>query len=241
MLRLLVLFISLVFSSVSNATDFVYRVDSRPPDTIFRDGFNSHGDNLNLQQHIRGYSCAAGSRDSAFIATTTNIDETYSIARQYFSSSTFTGRMYRYRIRADTNYYHLEPSVQYLEQEGVPFTPMEHAMMRLQSEVVAVQRIAPENIQEVTELVYDRNTSMVSEGNSSSNSQYENISTVINPGIIPALPTPTTSARQRLNAFGALLTACFSLKGVNQGDRYKMSDYTMTFYDAGSVINSMLQ
>lgn len=241
MCRLLILLILLVFSGVSNATDFVYRVDSRPPDVIFRDGFHSHGSNLNLQQHIRGYSCVGGSRDSAFIATTTNIDSTYSIARQFFSSSTFTGRLYRYRIRADINYYHLEPSVQFLEREGVQFTPIEHAMMRLQSEVVAMQTITPYNIEEAVELVYDRNTSMVNEGDSFSNSRYDNIPTLINPSIIPALPIPTSSARQRINAFGALLTACFSLKGVNQGDRHKMLNYDLPFYDARPVINSILQ
>lgn len=34
---------------------------------IFRDGFASHGNNRNLQQHIRDDSCASGSRDSTIL------------------------------------------------------------------------------------------------------------------------------------------------------------------------------
>lgn len=56
-----------MFSDYASAVDFVYRVDSRPSDVIFRDGFASHGNNRNLQQHIRDDSCASGSRDSTIL------------------------------------------------------------------------------------------------------------------------------------------------------------------------------
>lgn len=229
-------------SRASNAVDFVYRVDSRPPNVIFRDGFSSHGYNLNLQQHIRGDSCAAGSRDSAFIATTTDLNDTYRTARQYYSMSYFTGTLYRYRIRADNNYYHLEPSVQYLESYGVQFSHIERVMMRLQSEVVAMQTVTPYNIIDAVELNFNRYDSTVSDGNSFSNSRYEDRPTGINPGIIPALPTPQSSFRQRINAFGSLLTACFALRGVERSDRNKMIDYDfMPFFDAAPVIKSMIK
>lgn len=57
----------LVFFGHSGAVDFVYRVDSRPSEVIFRDGFASHGNNRNLQQHIRDDSCVSGSRDSTIL------------------------------------------------------------------------------------------------------------------------------------------------------------------------------
>lgn len=53
MIKKVILFL-VFFSGYASAVDFVYRVDSRPPDEIFRDGFRSHGANRNLQQHIRG-------------------------------------------------------------------------------------------------------------------------------------------------------------------------------------------
>ncbi|QPD20849.1 pertussis toxin subunit [Salmonella sp. SJTUF14154] len=40
---------------------------SRPSEVIFRDGFASHGNNRNLQQHIRDDSCVSGSRDSTIL------------------------------------------------------------------------------------------------------------------------------------------------------------------------------
>lgn len=75
-MKTFIFFIFTLLSFNTDAVQFVYRVDSRPPDVVFREGFRSHGANRNLQQHVRGDSCAAGSRDSAFIATTADINET---------------------------------------------------------------------------------------------------------------------------------------------------------------------
>ncbi|HDX6426021.1 TPA: pertussis toxin-like subunit ArtA, partial [Escherichia coli] len=144
--RFLFAFIFIFVSNSTFAIQYVYRVDGRPPDVVFRDGFRSHGNNRNLQQHIRGDSCAAGSRDSAFIATTTDINETYNIARQYFSNSLFHGRLYRYRIRANNIFYPLGPSVNLLTSRGVEFSRFERMMMAEQREIVAVNHIPTENI-----------------------------------------------------------------------------------------------
>lgn len=241
MIKKLILFLAF-FSGYAGAVDFVYRVDSRPPDVIFRDGFGSHGNNRNLQQHIRGDSCAAGSRDSNYIATTSNIGETYNVARQYYSSSTFSGRMYRYRIRADNSFYSLQPSVDYIESRGIHFNHFERLMMRLQSEYVAVNSIPVENIQEAVELVYDRNTSQVRDGPGTSNSRYLRVSTESNPGVIPNLPVPQVSTRERISAFGTLISACFSMRGVNRHDSRERSvtpDF-IPFYDARGVLTEVL-
>ncbi|MFV2489144.1 pertussis toxin-like subunit ArtA, partial [Escherichia coli] len=76
----------------------------------------------NLHQHLRGDSCAAGSRDSSFSATTTSLIETYNIARQYYSSSGFHGCFYRFRFMANIFFYAFDPSVIYLTQRGVTFS-----------------------------------------------------------------------------------------------------------------------
>ncbi|WP_416221795.1 scabin-related ADP-ribosyltransferase [Salmonella enterica] len=231
-----------VYSSFSSAVDFVYRVDSRPPDVIFRDGFSAHGNNRSLQQHIRGDSCAAGSRDSNYIATTSDLNEALNTARVYYSSSTFSGRLYRYRIRADNTFYSLEPSVAYLESHDIQFNHFERAMMRLQSEYVAVSSIPIENIQEAVELIYDRNTSHVREGPGTSNPHYLRVSTVSNPGVIPNLPVPQLSTRERISAFGTLISACFSMRGVNHPDSREngVSPDFMPFYDARPLIEQII-
>ncbi|EAO9460667.1 pertussis toxin subunit [Salmonella enterica] len=110
---------------------------------------------------MRGDSCAAGSRDSNYIAIISDINEAYNIARLYYSRATFSGRLYRYRIRADNSFYSLSPSVAYIESRGIQFGHFERVMMWLQSEYAYVNSIPIENIQEAVELVYDGNTSMV--------------------------------------------------------------------------------
>ncbi len=228
------------FSITSHAVEFVYRVDSRPPDVIFRDGFTAHGSNRNLQQHIRGDSCAAGSRDSAFIATTSDINETYNIARQYYSSSLFHGVMYRYRIRADENFYSLAPSVSYLSRRGVSFNSFEQIMMHEQSELVAVEMIPTENIVEAVQLNYDRFNSVVTDGVGTSNARYVSLRTESNSGVIPDLPVPQVSVRDRISAFGSLLTVCFSLRGVNRDrDNREIID-SVSFFDARLVISDLI-
>jgi len=236
-----VMFFFILLSGSANAVDFVYRVDSRPPSEIFRDGFRSHGNNRNLQQHLRGDSCAAGSRDSAFIATTTSLSETYNIARQYYSSSTFRGTLYRYRIRANSTFFSIQPSVNYLTERGVTFTGFEQIMMREQNEIVAIERIPIGNIADAVELTYDRLSGRVSDGAGTSNARYISISTISNPGIIPNLVVPTVSIRDRINVFGSLISACFSLKGVRRDELNKRSNYYESeFYDARGVLETML-
>lgn len=239
MKRLFIFFLWLIITPGYTA-EFVYRVDSRPPDVVFRDGFRAHGENRNLQQHIRGDSCAAGSRDSAFIATTSDINETYNIARQYYSSSTFTGVLYRYRIRADRFFYPLSPSVQYLTSRGVTFSRFEQVMMREQSEVVGVRLIEPANIVEAVQLNYNRMTGQVSDGAGTSNAGYINIETQANTGVIPNIPIPQVSVRERINAFGSLLTACFSLRGINRSRDVRIDFDPIQFYDARGVFNRVI-
>ncbi len=240
MIKKVILFL-VFFSGYASAVDFVYRVDSRPPDEIFRDGFRSHGANRNLQQHIRGDSCAAGSRDSAFIATTSSLSETYSIARQYYSGSRFRGTLYRYRIRANNIFYSIQPSVNYLTSRGVTFSGFEEVMMREQNEIIALEHIPIENIVEAVELTYDRDSSRVSDGPGTSNARYVSISSSSNPGVIPELVIPTVSVRERISAFGSLISACFSLKGVRRGDEnMKYNYYEMEFYDARGVLKELL-
>lgn len=242
--NMLRLFLSLLlsFSWHANAIDFVYRVDSRSPEEIFHDGFRSHGNNRNLQQHLRGDSCAAGSRDSAFIATTTSLIETYNIARQYYSSSSFHGRLYRYRIRANNIFYSIQPSVNYISRHGVSFSGFEQIMMREQNEIVAVGYIPTENIVDAVELTYDRFNSRVSDGPGISNARYIPASTFVNPGIIPDLEIPSVSVRERINAFGSLISACFALKGV-RNDRLdnRGTYYDVYFYDARSVLSDLFK
>ncbi|UGA36174.1 hypothetical protein JOS77_16955 [Chromobacterium haemolyticum] len=75
---LLCFLVSLLFSSFSFSQPVsrswpvskVYRADSRPPEDVFKNGFSAWGININFNAHVLGLSGSSGSRDSAFIPTT---------------------------------------------------------------------------------------------------------------------------------------------------------------------------
>ena len=166
------------------------------------------------------------------------MSETRSIARQFLSSSlTSRNRYYRYQIRPDTNYYPLRPSVEHLERNGVAFNQIEHMMMEDQNEVVAMLFIDTSNIMSAVEMIYDRNTSTVSEGRTLMNPFYQDLDTNLRNSIIPALPTPNRSANRITQVFGYLIPACLSLGGVK---RYRKEEHNVKFYNAESMINTFL-
>ncbi|EOG2932182.1 typhoid-like toxin S-CDT ADP-ribosylating subunit PltA, partial [Salmonella enterica] len=90
-------------------------------------------------------------------------------------------------------------------------------------------------------LVYDSATGLVKDGVSTMNSSYLGLSTTSNPGVIPFLPEPQTYTQQRIDAFGPLISSCFSIGSVCQSHRGQRADvYNMSFYDARPVIELIL-
>ncbi|EAA9302559.1 pertussis-like toxin subunit ArtA [Salmonella enterica] len=240
-MKKLILLTFIIASFDIYAIDFVYRVDPNPPDVIFRDGFSLLGYNRDLQQLISGRSCAGGSSDSRYIATTSDINKIYAIARAYYSHSKFKGNLYRYKIRADSNFYSLTPSVNYLESQGGHFNAYEKSMIRLQSEYVSTLSILPENIQKAVALVYDSSTGQIKDGTGTINTDYVSISSVSNPGVIPFLPEPQANTQQRIDALGSLISSCFSIYSVCQTHRGQKTEvYKMPFYDARPVIQFII-
>ncbi|MFP1463133.1 hypothetical protein ACLB1E_23660 [Escherichia coli] len=75
-----------------------------------------------------------------------------------------------------------------------------------------MEHIPGENIVEAVELTYDRFNSQVSDGPGTTNARYVPDPRSVNPGVIPQLVVPTVSVRERINAFGSLISACFALR-----------------------------
>ncbi|MDR5777688.1 MULTISPECIES: hypothetical protein [unclassified Caballeronia] len=231
----------LVGTTNVSATDFLYRVDSRPPEQIFSSGFESHGDNWDLVQHLNGDSCVSGSRDSAYVAMTGGVDETRRIARQYYSSSAFHGTLYRYEIRADENYYRLRVSVDYLISRGVSFTPIQRLMLDMQEEYVA-HRVASENIRSAVPLIYDVRTSEVRDGEGLSNPNFLDIESNFNRGVIDRLPEPAPRLRHRVLAFANLISACFATSAVHRPDDLtdRGARFEVPFFDADALFGELI-
>ena len=96
------------------APKFVYRIDSRPPEQIFRDGFASWGTNFDFFSHIMGYtldSSLPSHLRSIYISTTDSIDAAlrFFISKLSFRKSKgeqiSQTRWYVYEIRADEGFY----------------------------------------------------------------------------------------------------------------------------------------
>ncbi|CAI1891479.1 NAD-dependent ADP-ribosyltransferase [Serratia ficaria] len=93
----------------SQAIELVYRSDQRAPEGIYREGFHALGENDNMLTHVEGESCISGTRDSAFVATTTSY-----IFAERFSWDVRVGEpFWVYSIRPTNNFYSVFSSLIY--------------------------------------------------------------------------------------------------------------------------------
>ncbi|MFC5720019.1 alpha/beta hydrolase [Streptomyces gamaensis] len=126
----------------------LYRVDTRPPAEVFRDGFSSYGKDLDLEKHARGATTignASQARSSGFVSTTSN--RAFAIR---FSEQLLAGRptVYLYEIVPNRSFYNLRSSLQ--AKGGVDTSLVDHA--QAQGEWVATGRIPPDHIKSATPL-----------------------------------------------------------------------------------------
>ncbi|AZE54600.1 hypothetical protein C4K03_2445 [Pseudomonas synxantha] len=138
---------------------FVWRLDRRPPDVIFPNGFGSWGTNTDVFAHISGNSCVnvpPAERNSAFISTTAN--NPWAILAVSAWTRQFPGEvMYLYRIRADINFYNGERSLRAYEtrypQAGV--TPINYIPSQQANEYIALMQIQTTHIEEAVGYRFD--------------------------------------------------------------------------------------
>lgn len=126
--------------------DNVYRVDTRPPNEIFQNGFTSHGNDYNLWQHQSG---GAFLENSGYISTT----QRPGAATQFLTPSTGqngflneNGVLYQYR---QGQVYHIEPTGNMVHLPSQQMTGNLQDTYSAQEEWAAVHHIDPQNIQGV--------------------------------------------------------------------------------------------
>jgi len=137
-------------------TGYLYRIDSRGPDTIFAHGFIAPGTSLNLLAHIEAGSNQSGSQ-SNFISVTTDahLAATYALRLSYESSvqtQSPTGPpIYVYRIRSSSDFYQASMSLInfYSAYSFRHRLPSALNVASRQAEWVTTSHILPELIQEV--------------------------------------------------------------------------------------------
>ncbi|MBJ7262962.1 MAG: hypothetical protein JHC61_04135 [Burkholderiaceae bacterium] len=210
----LLLFFSALVPTVAQAqsapnTGVLYRMDTRPPEVIFRTGFSSWGTNDNLAEHASGESCSRsagqlGARSSAFVATTSNPEFARRLARVAVTL-TPTGRTYIYTIRSNDNMYNLAESLRaYVPQQRTLAAIAAH-----QSEWSAYRQIRGEDIVSVT--IYRRGYPADYRSNPNYQQQRPHINRgVFMPGVRPQ-DSPPQIAFHRFNAL--MVTLCMTAFG----------------------------
>ncbi|MEE8659249.1 NAD-dependent ADP-ribosyltransferase [Acetobacteraceae bacterium EV16G] len=151
---------ALVFFSFSCANALpvkkVFRAESRPPSDVFASGFTSWGDNINVNAHVLGLSGGRGSRDSAFIPTTSNPDIAHRFAIDLLNVAS-GATSYIYNIRPDANFYSASTSIYNIYEHATPprrVSDQMRATMAREQEWFVPHHIPPEQIQSVT--IYTR-------------------------------------------------------------------------------------
>lgn len=93
-------------------SQFLYRIDSRPPEVVFAEGFTAPGANLDLMNHYSWLFARGHGESSGFIDLVG--DEESAISLMSMARSTYSG--YVYRIQVDQHFYSVNSSLRDLLQ-----------------------------------------------------------------------------------------------------------------------------
>lgn len=131
----------------------VYRADSRAYGDVFQNGFQAWGNNINFNAHILGISTATGSRNSAFISTTSSEDVADRFARE--RTLVLSQPYYIYNIRPTNNFYSALNTMYHLyDLHNVRVPNTTRATLAKEQEYAAYSYISPVQIRSVTVLEY---------------------------------------------------------------------------------------
>lgn len=101
MIRWLVFLLSCLVTAAAHAS-FLYRMDTRPPEDIFRNGFTPSGANPSLFQHVVGFTCQPGQQTTGLISTSSS--ETFAIGWGRDNQPSGT-HFFVYRIRSSLRFH----------------------------------------------------------------------------------------------------------------------------------------
>ncbi|EPA3165625.1 putative AB5 enterotoxin ADP-ribosylating subunit YtxA [Yersinia enterocolitica] len=161
-LMILLLTLCLInFNSRAKPPDIVWRVDTRDYKEIFNDGFYSSGTNDDIVEHLSGRSCRSAESDygdSAFISTTADRSFAYDylerVLKNIKTTMTSSAKAYIYQIRADTNMYSADHTLDFLLRLGASEIQQEiHRIFRYApylSEWMAHRRVLAEQVMSAT-------------------------------------------------------------------------------------------
>lgn len=161
---------------------FVYIYTSIPYSYIFSKGLGAGSNSPNFIQHLNGQPCITF-RDG-FITATSRLDLLQLEARNYLGSLNLPDTFYIYRVRADSNFYNSQITLQHLMDyqpallNSFANATLQAALLQRESEYVVPSYIPGSNIQSVD--VYSGDRSGITPVVSYSNDNYQPDSTTAN-------------------------------------------------------------
>ncbi|MEX0445144.1 enterotoxin A family protein [Xenorhabdus sp. SGI246] len=180
---LCVLFLYISQSYAQQQVNKVYRMDTRPPERIFRTtggGFSPWGTNNNIVEHVQEYGdIEHAAAASAFVSTTANEEVAIDWGVNFENRQTF----YIYDIRPTTNFYSVILSLQnlYAQTGNTNYLRLIN-VYEDQEEYVAIRGIAVTQIRGAQEFLYDWVSNAYVEGDYISNRVYQDLETTANVG-----------------------------------------------------------
>ncbi|MBD2801095.1 hypothetical protein ID854_11675 [Xenorhabdus sp. M] len=205
---LTLLFVLFLYATQSLAVVFFYRVDYRPFTRISANnppGFNAWGTNDDLLRHVEGASLGGSnptspaSEQSAFISTTSDLNQAISLGETItISGIEGLGRLpfYIYEIRPTDNFYSVERSFRYYEQQTGD-TEIYNQMLAAfgdQREYAAYLHIPIAQIHRVIRYDYNAERNRYEVAQTVDNEDYVDAPTGPNPGPYPRIPASGPAA-----------------------------------------------
>lgn len=156
----------------------VYRMDTRPPEVIFENGFENWGDETSLFEHVEGISMGlTDGTGSAYVSTTSDLNYALNFARAVRPNV-----FYIYEIRASNNFYSIYESFnEYANIEAGYYAIRDN--FESSNEYVAYRGIPNQQIIRATE--YTMNGDNVSSVRSLENNNYYHEDTHANASAAP--------------------------------------------------------
>ncbi|WP_226470623.1 enterotoxin A family protein [Luteimonas panaciterrae] len=211
------------------AVDYLYRVDTRPPEEVFNSngGFSPLGTNRSLVAHVRGNTCMQGNATTGYVSVSSDPVWASNYARRLYSQ--LNGRtVYVYIIRQTNNFYN---AARVLSNILVPDHPYMQSAQS-QSEWVTSVPVTPDSIygvREFSERAVDPNYTPPIRRNS----VYRDEPSSVNNGTFTPEEYPPHYGRQphvvsRTPLVGACLSAtlsCISRPGTKKRDTTSSQPY----------------
>ena len=209
----------------------VWRLDSRKPEVIFRDGFIAYGNNQNLLDHVEGIIVKGEYETSNFISTTSTPEAAFKIVDGMFKAANPPEEIFQYKIRADHNFFDINTSLHLVRSSSPNYSRASALLLQhgWQEEYAVQGSIPPEQIISAYPVIKKDGQIIIQTEKKHINSNYVNAQTHANSkpfpiwgneepleGCFPAVSRTIKSMADSIKKVGSFASKPWSICNKNQ-------------------------